>query len=595
MANMAYVDGGGSGPIGAPRDQPQTHTVATGETLREIADRYGVQPQAIRDANPQIFRSGDADRRHNAMETGETIWSGDQLNIPAAPQSVTNEQPLNSDFNPAYPSPNSEYTVNGQGQNNGGAITWNPGDGTVKVTASHQQSAEYDTTPAPFGIPDARQPGVTLEAKVRGEHAETAGFTNKDGNTEVTLEWDTSIVASVSAEAQGKGVNQAAIEASAGGGFRARYKVVLPGENRNPLDAAKINPFDPTTIPVGVTVTMDSQTYTQTGLAGSFRHIGTETNIKDASGTSYSVTRVDDNNIRVIMGPNNVVEAYNGVGVKTDIATAMLGRQDNLGQSTVRTATFDLSNKDGQAAYSHFVATGEVAHQTPGVKDVATIERIDYSSQTRVKLGLGPESLNVQADLAGAQNTGAFVKTTYPDGSYAYTTNLQYSGNVPLQVVQRFDTQGNEILSERTYQFTINGDRPSYGWLDRFFGANEGAEERNIAQNLNIALTGNPDGNGPAQAGKKTTITFTESQLQGLMSQTRSAGEASHPSNPLNLLVGGNNGQPVATSMEFAVAMARNLGGDPYGFSQRLAEVSQMADGDVRNGWQRIDADAKSS
>jgi len=126
-------------------------------------------------------------------------------------------------------------------------------------------------------------------------------------------------------------------------------------------------------------------------------------------------------------------------------------------------------------------------------------------------------------------------------------------------------------------------------------GSNEGAEERNIAQNLNIALTGNPDGNGPAQAGKKTTITFTESQLQGLMSQTRSAGQASHPSSPLNLLVGGNNGQPVATSMDFAVAMARNLGGDPYGFAERLLQVSQMADGDVRNGWNRIDADVKSS
>ena len=576
MAVMA-TDGGGGGYVAQPSHEPQTHVVTATDTVNNLADRYGVTPQALRDANPQVFQDPSARRRDEAMNGGDLLLTGETINIPPASQSITDD-PLSSDFNPNYPSPNSEYTVGGEGQNAGGSVTWNPGDGSIKVT----------------GTAIATPPGQTDQSPVqysaRIDTAVTVGQVNKDGNTEFTVE--VQFTDSLNVEGQNR-TSRGPVEGEArtGAGTRARYKVTLPGQNQSPEAAARVNPFDPTTIPIGATVTMDGQAFTQTNLAGAFRHIGMQTNVTEAAGVSYSVTRVDANNIRVTMGPNQAVEAFNGIGLRSEIATAMLGRQDNLGGSTVRTAQFDLSNPDGQAAYSHFVATGQVAHETPGVSNVATIERIDYSSQTRAQLELGP----VQANLAGPQNTGAFVKTTYPDGSYTYTTNLQYSGNVPLQITQRFDASGAEVVSERTYEFKINGDRPSPGWLDRFLGANEGAEEANIAANLNIALTGNPDGAGPAQAGKTTTITFTESQIQALMTQTRNAGEATHPSNPLNLLVGGNNGQPVATSLDFAVAMARNLGGDPYGFADRLRQVSQFADGDARNGFDRIDAEARSS
>lgn len=56
----------------------------------------------------------------------------------------------------------------------------------------------------------------------------------------------------------------------------------------------------------------------------------------------------------------------------------------------------------------------------------------------------------------------------------------------------------------------------------------------------------------------------------------------------------GGGGYGVATSLDFAVAMARNLGSDPYGFSERLLQVSMAADGDLRNGYERIDASARS-
>ncbi len=581
MVRTVSIDGGGSVATTGPSSKPQTHEVASGETLAQVADRYGVTPQAIRRANPQIFQDTSPRRLDHEQQTGELIWMGDVLNIPPADESVLHDEPLSSDYNPLYASSNSEFSVSAQGEHTGGAITWNPGDGTVKLSTNAEQGASVEHRPTPFGIPDAKAAGVTFEAKVVGDRAHTYGpAKNKDGNTEFSLEWDTSITARAGGRVDGRGMHEVGGERSVGAGFQSRYKVVLPGENRKQGDADKINPYDPTSIPVGATVTMDSQQYTTTGMSASFEHIGTETNVKDASGTSYSVTRVDNGHVRVTMGPNEAVEAFNGVGVSTDVATVMLGKQAGVGSSTVRTATFDLTNKDGQAAYAHFTATGEVADRTPGVSDVATIERIDYSSQTRLKLGLGPEALRVQADLAGPQDTGAFVKTTYPDGSYAYTTNLQYSGNVPLQVTQRFDATGNEVVSERTYQFKVSTARDDVG------------QERELAGYLNMSFYGGQT--GPIQPGETATITFNEAQMTDFRSQALAASAANDAgTDPLDTLVSGYDGQPV-DNLGFAARLARNLGGDPYGFSQKMFIISGSSDGDVYNGQQLISADVKS-
>lgn len=130
---LQALDGGG-GVVAHPSSQPQTHVVGGSDTLNGIADRYGVTPAALREANPQIFQDPTARRRDDAMNGGDMLWTGDRLNIPPAAESVVRNDPLGSDFNPTYPSPNSEYTVGGEGERGGGAITWNPGDGSLKLT-----------------------------------------------------------------------------------------------------------------------------------------------------------------------------------------------------------------------------------------------------------------------------------------------------------------------------------------------------------------------------------------------------------------------------------------------------------------------------
>ncbi|MBS7456039.1 LysM peptidoglycan-binding domain-containing protein [Coralloluteibacterium stylophorae] len=553
-------------PPPEPRAEIQAYTARAGDSLESIARSFKVSEADLREANPQVFGNVPPALAHPDPQ----IDPGTALTIPAAPMSALVDEPLDTGFNPTYPSSNSEYTVGADGQTGGGALTWNPGDGSVKLGGSR------------IATPPGQAETAAVQWEARADTAVTLGQTNKDGNTEVTVE--VQYTQSVGVEAgtrTSRGVVEG--EASAGAGGRARYKVTLPGENQNPELAARINPFDPTTIPEGASVTLDGQNFVQGELAGSFRHIGTATRVTEAAGASYSVERVDADHVRVTMGPNAAVEAFNGVGLRSDIATAMLGRQDNLGDQAVATATFDLSSADGQAAYAHFVATGEVAHETAGVGDVATIEKLDYASQTRLQLELGPLS----ADLAGAQNTGAFVRTTYPDGSSAVTMDLRYSGNVPLSVTQRFDAEGVELVDERAYEFELSTDHDvDLSWWDNLLGRSdaeaEAALEQSHAELLNWAINGGATGPAHVRPGETVTLQFSEDQLAALLDQTRTAAAANESGmDALALLAGGENGMLANGTMDFAVAMARNLGGDDYGFAQRLFDISQGADGDL--------------
>lgn len=548
MVNLAFIDGGGT--VAQPRNQPQSHTVAPGETINDIAQRYGVTPQAIRSANPEIFLDPSPRRRDNAENGGDVMWSGDVLTIPAAPQSVTEDPIDSSSVNPGFPSPDSEYRA--------GNVTFNPADGTIKLTQEQQAELANSRAQDSFGIEKPGTSGVQFELTNKREY--TAGFANKNGNTEVSVEFVADVGVKGSAEAGGKGGLQ--VEASVSSGTRFKYKVILPGENQNPAIAATIDPTDPSTLPDGATITMDGQSFANSAFAGSFKHVAMQSNHLEASGVTYSVTRHGDS-VTVLTGPTEVIESFQGIGGKWGDLTAIVGRQDILADSKLQAATFDLSNPNSQAAYEHFLWSGQIAHETPGVTNVQTVERVDVSSQTRLKVEAGPFGV----DLAGQRNTGAFVKTSFPDGSYAYAINLQYSDNVPLQVVQHFDASGNEVVSERSYSFTIQA-----GETEAFF--------------LNEAWSGQFRGDGPAQAGK-VTVTFTEAQLGDLMQQTHRAiqatavdGQPTSASSGLQLLVGGYDGMPTQTNLDFAINLVRSLGsGDPRRFAETLSRISDGADG----------------
>ncbi|MBO9827336.1 hypothetical protein J7373_03640 [Xanthomonas sp. A2111] len=346
-------------------------------------------------------------------------------------------------------------------------------------------------------------------------------------------------------------------------GERGRYEVSLPGQ-ANAEAAAQVNPFNPLTIPEGGSVKLDGQVFAKTSMEAAFRGFATSSERTDAAGISYAVQRVDADHVRVAVGPTQAVERLEAVGLKTDVAQAMLGRQDALGQATMRTATFDLREPQAQAAYRDFLASGKLATNAPGVGDVQKVESLTMSSQTRAQLGLGP----FKAELGGQRNTGENVRTTYADGSSSVVGKLQYAGNVPMTLTRQFDPAGKERVDERSYQFTFD------------------KVDHNQAQLLNAALTGKDTdtANPPIRVGQNATLRFSEQQMDALRQQYQRAAQAS----PMTAHEAAEYAKQ--SPQDFAIGLARNLGNSQYGLSERLFRVSSSAGGTPGGDLVRIDA-----
>ena len=555
-------------PPPAERTQPVQHRVAGSDTVQSLAEQYAVSPEAIRAANPQLGQGGN-------------IARGDVLEIPPPPQSVSGDIDAGS-------ATHSTTDVKVTLKNDDGSITWKPDSLSVNLT--DKQKTELDNS-RPEG--SNRRDTAGFSVSVSEESSVTVTESHSDTHTGFTI--TTQAQVGVSGEVSAGG-GKGGLDVSGGitTGIEAKYKVSLPGE-ATVEQAAQVNPFDPTTLPVGGSVTLNGSDYVNTSFDASFRYIGTQTRVNNAEGTSYVMERVDENTVRVTAGPTETINAFNGVGVSVGDVKVMAGREDQLHGATLQTAEFDITTPEGQAALQHFNATGQVPHETAGVSDVATIKRVDFSSQTQLRAEFGK---HVDLTLGGQANTGSSVQITYPDGSYSLTTDLGYGGNVPLTIEQRFDADGHELPGERSYSFEVNTDRPSYGWWDRNInGRNEAAEEQSMANLLNAALTGSVDGNGPVEAGGTVTLTFSESQMQALMEQTQTTVDASDVGGgeaDLRVMLGDGNYSPTPT--DFAISLARNLNSEPYGFIDKLWRISSGADGDTANNrYDRIEVEVGGS
>ncbi|WP_052772894.1 LysM peptidoglycan-binding domain-containing protein [Luteimonas sp. FCS-9] len=562
MVHMVH-DGGGVAPLAPPVPQPSTdariHRADGSETVESLAERYAVSPEAIVSANPQLANA--------PANGGNPIQAGDELQIPASPQSVTGEVETGD---PNHSTTDAKVTL----KDDNGSITWQPDSASLKLT--DEQKAELGSNRPEGAGKETKGASISLA----NESSVTLTESRGDDSTSFLVTTQTQVTLSGEATAGGR-AGGADVAGSASTGFESTYKVTLPGE-ATVERAAAVNPFDPTTVPVGGSVTLDSQTFAGTSLEGSFRHIAAKSEIQYNEGVSYTLERVDENTVRVTTGPTETINAFNGVGVKVGDVSALVGREDQLHGATLQTAEFDISTQEGQTALQHFNTTGQIAHTTPGVDNVATIQRLDYSSQTQLRAEAGDLSLV----LGGQANLGSSVKVTYPDGSYSLTTDLSYGANVPLTVEQRFDAQGNELPGERRFEFEVSTDRPEYNWLERnILGQNEASEERALAEQLNWAIDGDPS-SGRVSPGETVTLSFTESQIETLIGQIQSTVDGNNiagANNDLALLLNSREGADAPNSMEFAVALARNLGSEPGGFIDKLFRISSGADGDNAN------------
>ncbi|KLD70081.1 XVIPCD domain-containing protein [Xanthomonas pisi] len=459
-------------------------------------------------------------------------------------------------FDPTYSSSNSEYAAT----LGSGTVSANPAEQSAKYSHGNAQSSG-SLSAGILSDADAKTTTFSLEA---------------DAQTGLQQRLQSKL-----------GDSKLSLEAGASAGQRMRYALTLPGVDQ-PLEAARqVNPLQPESLPVGARAVMDAQTFVQHESSASLRSLTAQSQITEASGRSSMIERVDERHVRVVTGPNAAIEAVNALGVKAGPAQALLGRADSLGQSQVHSAQFDLADPRARAAMGEFVREGRLAADVPGVDEMQTLERINFSSQQRLQLELGPLS----ADVAGNRNQGSQVRISTPgQEGYTLVQQLQYGDNVPLTIVRQYDGNQTERVEQRSYRFEIDGDVAAPGLLQRLGGRNEASEEKAIAQTLNSALRGEMTGTGEIAPGQKTTLELNEAQMQALLEQTRASVDASRiGGSSLSSLVGDRNA-PAQSPEQFAIAMVRNVGGSPYAFAERLQRIADGADGTYDGQLQRIDA-----
>ena len=443
-------------------------------------------------------------------------------------------------FDPTYSSSNSEV----HGKVGRTAVSATPGDGGVKVTQEARQQGS-----GPVGGP--------FRATTLGVSESSA-----DGRVHYQLEMET-----VAGQRQKGGI----VESTQTEGQRGRYRVSLPeGDGTDPT---RINPFDPQSLPKGSSMTLDAQSFSGTALSGTFRHIAAEHKLTEAEGASFRVDRLEDGRVRVTTGPNQAVEAFNGLGFSAKGVTAIAGRQDALGQSSVRTATFDLADADGRTAYQQFVANGSLDSKTPGMDDVATVERLGMSSQARLKVEVGSV---FGVDLAGARNSGDVTQVRRDDGSYTEFRSVHYSGNLPVTRVSEYGNDGQELRDQRRYEFTFDLRQHEHG--------------AQVAGMLNAALSGDTSRalRGPVREGELNTVSFTEDQLRAMMERTQQMVQ----DNPMlgtrwHLLAEDGRGGAQTDVDAYAASLARNQGQSEYGMAEQMFRI---ATADKQAGAQKIDA-----
>lgn len=562
---IPYLDGA---PVrlAPPPPPPKQVEVRHGDSIATIAKAEGVSAQKLLAANPQVLNP-------------DVLYPGQRLDLPASPPSADASNGNSVGVTPEQTTRTGDQangtaskTANGvSATDSGGAVsnsrtettTSTDADGTKQTSsASSNTSVGVDvdkgtvslTNGGGFseGLKSAKGYGVTFG--VDAQSTLVAGKKTTDGVTTYSASADVSVTLKAGAD-----IKQAGLEVGHTEGIKGSFEVSMPEQIARGTDLTTVNPFDPDSMPTGTVIKLDGSHYSGNEFKATFRNIAAESKITNFEGSSLLVEKTGTDLVRVTTGPTEAIEAYNGIGVDFEVAKVMLGRSDKLDGATLKTAEFNLASADGRAAYNDYLATGKMPTENGnGVADVATIEKLDFSSQTKLEAKLGP----IKLGLDGAKNTGNSVVTTNADGTASATTDLQYSDNVPMTLSQKFDASGNEIMSERRYSYTIEADD-------------------NVAQLLNAAQGGGRENaaSGPVKAGDTVVLSYTEAEMGELLGHADKALEATQGMDfKLNTLVKDYDGNTVKT-WDFALGMARNLGGSDYGTAERLFRISEGADG----------------
>ncbi|QWP75384.1 LysM peptidoglycan-binding domain-containing protein [Lysobacter sp. K5869] len=562
-----------------------TDQAAQGETLGDLAVRHGVSSAAILRANPELFREQLMRDANAALLRADSLPApGAPLAIPPQPQSVRErvdgpfvaaQREFKTELSGTVSESHTQKTATGQEVKYKTAqeVVWNPGNGEITVSVANSNAAKTEVGDKTQGLAGVQQVVGTSEVSVKATAANATEF-------KVKSELATSFAATAQGRDKGLGLGHEEERKQS-----TSYTVTIPNRpGETQIDragqAAKINPYDPTTIPEGVTVIKESEAFSKSESRLSYGHFTATDGVTRTPGHSVSVSRTgtvvnvsiaDSEKLRTPLGLSGKFDAeaeIKGVKVGTGVGGSVEfgGRYEDKQQVS---ASFDIATPSGQAAYSHFISTGQIAAKTPGVGSVTTETgytwKDGFKVETNVKINgaVGGTELELEGKSAlsfeGAPS--GTTRTQYPDKSFAETYTNAIDA-VPVRGRRFYDENGAEIPSQRSYEYEVK-----LSGLDP-------AQQKEAAEKLNHALTGRAD--GPVRPGQDFTLKFDEAQMQALKSRV----QAVSPN-----LEGDNSNQAIKAlqektankgSEQFGLWLGAELGREGVGrFADRLDKIAQ--------------------
>lgn len=316
-------------------------------------------------------------------------------------------------------------------------------------------------------------------ASVEGEVEQSGGYTTAKmtGTVEVNLGGEVD-------------VGRVGFGANVTTGVRTTYELKMSDADFARYQNGELptpDPYNPSTMPVGSSVLTQSTEFQGTNFEASYNVLKGETGVEESESLSTLTEKTGENTVRVTIGPSEAIENSFQLGLDFGAASVHVGNTTSLENSSMKTAEFDLSTPEGQAAYNLFLTEGVMPSENgAGISGVATVERLDYESVTSVGGSLGP--LTGSIDIASSETS--IVKTTYGDGSYDLVTDAKLHAGSPVHLEQHFNADGTEDLSQQkiSMHFTGLGGDSEEQWAQAY-----GVDESDFDGDMDIEITMNAD------------------------------------------------------------------------------------------------------
>ena len=301
--------------------------------------------------------------------------------------------------------------------------------------------------------------GITVSIEASAKASQKTDVKSEDGYTTytVTSEASFTVGGKVNAGVVGFGANQTE-------GITTTYQVRMSDEDYQRMLDGEIpepNPFDPTTMPPGSSIMMNSSDYSETGLSASYRQLSLDSKVKESEGTSMVFEMGEDNQLTVTGGPTEAIENSFKLGLTLGPVSAHIGNTTSLEGFTLHTATFDLDSEGGLGSYGEFLVTGDMPKENgDGVSHAAKIEKLDFDSTSSAGIKIGPFSVGGEIGSSHLNQ----VTTTLPDGTSTTVSNFSlHPGDIPIELHQTFGPDGEEDLSKQTMTMTLTDVNDTVG------------------------------------------------------------------------------------------------------------------------------------